>query len=421
MIFKINRWPSIETVGKFKWPKWPQWDSDTIESIRKVFQNERWAISGQYTGSTTFEQIFSDKFAEYNKSNYCITLDHGTSALISALEALDIGYGDEVIVPGLSWIAPSLAVLSVNATPIHVDIDPDTLCISSKHIKESINDNTKAIIPVHMYGRMANIDEILRISKQHSLFVIEDSAHSHGSEWNGKKAGSFGDVGVFSMQQGKVLTSGEGGAAITNDREIAERIKLSAWNSRIKKQGGVGIGDMELVPGNKRFSVNRCISEFQAAILLDQLKRLDIQNAIREKNADYLDQSLKQIPGIEVLKKHKQVNKQTYYGYVIKIKKEIFGMSAHELIPILRKKFSLGSFYIHEIYPPINKNQLYSRSSASHNHFSVGNLPELENANIAFEECIIFHHSLLLSDKWHINYIVEMFSEIFKGQRANSV
>ena len=149
-----------------QWPKWPMWDHNTIESINKVFLNERWTISGHYTGRETFEQIFSEAFAEYNKVKYCVALDHGTSALIAALEALDIGFGDEVIVPGLTWVAPAIAVLSVNATPIHVDIDPNNLCISTQHIRKNITEKTKAIIPIHMYGRMANMDEILLIAKE---------------------------------------------------------------------------------------------------------------------------------------------------------------------------------------------------------------------------------------------------------------
>jgi L-glutamine:2-deoxy-scyllo-inosose/3-amino-2,3-dideoxy-scyllo-inosose aminotransferase len=136
---------------------------------------------------------FEKEWAAFNKSKFCALLTNGTHALQVALETLDIGVGDEVIVPGLTWQATASAVCDVNATPILVDVDPETMCIDPKKAEAAITRRTRAIIPVHLYHRMADMDAILRIARRHNLRVIEDSAHTHGSRWDGRGAGSLGD------------------------------------------------------------------------------------------------------------------------------------------------------------------------------------------------------------------------------------
>jgi L-glutamine:2-deoxy-scyllo-inosose/3-amino-2,3-dideoxy-scyllo-inosose aminotransferase len=403
-------------MSTIEWPGWPISDGNTLEAVREVLESGRWAISGPFAGSTSQEQRFADAFARWNCAPFCVTLDHGTSALIAALEALEIGFGDEVIVPGMTWVAPAIAVLSVNATPVIVDVEEDTFCMSASAAREAITPRTRALLPVHLYGCMADMDALLALAGEHDLSVVEDAAHSHGSEWNGRKAGTMGRIGVFSFQQGKVLTCGEGGAAITAEAMLRERIELSAWNSRTRLEPrGVKLGDMQLVEGTSRFGTNRCLSELQAAIALEQLSRLDEQNEKRERNARWLDARLGEIPGLLPMRRHPSVDRQTYYGYVVRVDAGAYGTTAHALIPRLRATLGMGDFRLHAPYRPLHQNPLYRPHPRRHDideryaaslDVSRVRLPAAEKG---FRDGIVFHHSVLLGDEPHMRAIVEAF------------
>jgi L-glutamine:2-deoxy-scyllo-inosose/3-amino-2,3-dideoxy-scyllo-inosose aminotransferase len=413
-------------VRKKLWPKWPEADDDTLAHIKDVVFSGRWAISGPYQREEPKERIFSRRFAEYNKINYCVTVDHATSALISALEALDVGFGDEVIVPGLTWVAPAIAVLSVNAVPVLVDIEPETFCMCPQAFQKAISSKTKAVIPIHMYGCMADMDEIIRIAKEHKLVVVEDAAHSHGSRWNGKNAGTFGDIGIFSFQQGKPLTCGEGGAALTDDPKLKKRLEESAWNSRtLLEPQQVRFGDMQLVGGERRFGTNRCLSEFQAAVLMDQLNKLDEQIKRREYNASLLDERLSGIPGIQAMKRYPQITRQSYYGYVVRIDERLFGCSALEAISGLKYILGMGDFLVHSPYPPVNQNPLLSPHPERHIRTGLyeGMLSQtnddLKACREAYNTGIVFHQSVLLGDLEDIEDIVSAFQYIHENQGVN--
>lgn len=409
-------------IRRRTWPKWPETDERTLEALKEVLDSGRWAISGPLNDPQNLqparEQLFAERFAAYCGSRFCVTLDHGTSALIAALEALDVGFGDEVIVPGLIWVAPAIAALSVNAVPVIADIDPETLCISPESLCEKITPRTKAVIPIHMYGCMADMDRIGEIARKHGLFIVEDAAHSHGSVWRGRKAGTLGHIGVFSMQQGKVLNCGEGGAAITDDPELAARLEASAWNARARVSPPSALPfSMGLAEGRSRFGTNRCLSEFQAALLLDQLPRLDRQNEIRERSARYLDSCLAALPGVLPMKRHPQVERQTYYGYAVRIDEAAFGCPADALIARLRLRLCMGDFLLHPVYKPLYRNSLYAPHPRRH---ALGEAYEqavqpagasLVHCERAYSETVVFHHSVLLAEQEALADIVEAFAE----------
>lgn len=162
---------------------------------------------------------FEKQWADFNNSDFCALLTNETHTIQVALETLNIGVGDEVIVPGLTWQATASAVCDVNAVPIIVDVDPETLCIDPKKIEQAITPNSRAIIPVHLYHRLADMDAIVQIAENHNLFVIEDCAHSHGSIWKGKAAGTIGDFWSFSFQRLNLINAGEGGALLMQDED----------------------------------------------------------------------------------------------------------------------------------------------------------------------------------------------------------
>ncbi len=405
------------------WPRWPIADDHTLAQLKQVLESGRWAISGPYMGEPTREQRFAEKFAAYNGVHWCVTMDHGTSALIAALEALDIGVGDEVIVPGLTWVAPALAVLAVNAMPVLADIERDTCCMDPHAIEQSITPRTKAIVVVHMYGNMVDMDAIAALAAQYDLAIVEDAAHSHGASWKGNRAGSMGDIGVFSMQQGKVLTCGEGGAAITNRIELKDRLEASAWNARTRIAPAERLQyPMTLSEGQPRFGLNRCLSEFQAAILLDQLPRLARQNRVREEHADWLDRQLAQISGIRLMRKDTRIWERTYYGYVLQIDPLTSTLSAYELIQQLQQDLNMGDYLLHTAYKPLSRNPLFQPHLKRH-ALGTDYLAELQkqmrplpNCEYVHANSIVFHHSILLAEKEQLAQLVHTIEQRMTGR-----
>lgn len=201
----------MNIISESGWPQWPQYTEKTIRSLEKVLNSNRWAISGYWTGEETREQLFAKAFAKYNGANYCVPTTNGSAALTTALEAVGVGYGDEVIMPALTWIATATAILRVNAKPVLIDASEETYCMDVSKIEDAITNRTKAIIVVHLMECMVDMDEVMKIAKKYNLAILEDCAQAHGMKWKDKRAGTIGDIGTFSFQQGKILTAGEGG------------------------------------------------------------------------------------------------------------------------------------------------------------------------------------------------------------------
>src|ERR1700719_1290746 len=227
----------------------------------------------------------------------------------SALKAIEIRPGDEVIAPAYTWEGTVGPVLLVNAVPVFVDIDADTYCLDAKQIERAITPKTKAILPVHLGMRFADMDEILRIAAKHNLKVVEDCAHAHGGMWKGKGAGSMGDMGAFSFQSSKLITSGEGGVVITNNLEYMELV-----------QSYINAGRASLTDKYKKriIGFNYRLGEFQAAVLGAQLERMPKQSTIREKNMKRFEARMTKTPGIGLLKPDPRITRLAPYGYVLK-------------------------------------------------------------------------------------------------------
>ncbi len=291
------------------WPKWPIFDEREKKQLLEVLESGMWGIGGSKN------EEFARRFAEYQGAKYGVTCVNGTIALEIALRALGIGYGDEVITSPYTFIATAQSILYVNARPIFVDIEEDTYNIDPSKIEEAITDKTKAIMPVHIGGAPANMDEIMKIAKKYDLYVIEDSAQAHGARWGDRGAGTIGDFGTFSFQSSKNITAGEGGIVLTNDEELAEK----AWSymncGRIRK----GQWYKHVILG-----ANYRMSEFLAAILLAQLERANELFEKREKNAEYLAKRLEEIEGIEPLK-YPEKARSAYHLFIFKYRKEYFG------------------------------------------------------------------------------------------------
>ena len=249
---------------------------------------------------------FESRFSDYHNTEFGISTCNGTTAIHLALVALGIKKGDEVIIPNLTFIATANAVRYCGAIPIFVDSEKETWNIDPEKIEQKITKNTKAIMVVHLYGNPCDMDPIMDIAKKHNLQVIEDCAEAHGAEYKGKKIGSFGDVACFSFYGNKIITTGEGGMCITNDKTLAEKM-------RFLKDHGM---DAKKRYWHPEIGYNYRMTNIQAAIGLAQLERIDDFLAIRRKNAELYNSLLKEIKGI-TLSVEKQDTKNVYWMYSI--------------------------------------------------------------------------------------------------------
>ncbi len=254
---------------------------------------------------------FEEEFSRYCNVKYAIGVSNGSDALILALRACGISKDDEIITVPHTFIATTEAITIVGGKIVFVDIDPKTYTIDVAKIEEKINEKTKAIIPVHLYGQPADMDTIMELAKRYNLKVIEDAAQAHGAEYKGKKAGSIGDVGCFSFYPGKNLGAyGDAGMVVTNNEEMAEKIKLLRNHGRINKKY-----EHEIEGYSSR------LDNLQAAILRVKLKYLDKWNDRRRKNAQRYNQLLRDVNGI-VAPYEANYAKHVYHLYVIRVEKE---------------------------------------------------------------------------------------------------
>src|SRR5246127_1739902 len=209
-------------LRKKRFDPWPVYTEKEKQALADVLTHHNWG--GQpFPGKHA--DAFGKKFAKFHTAKYGQCVNTGTVAIQAPLKAIDIRPGDEVLVPAYTWEGTVGPVLLVNAVPVFVDVDPDSYCMDAKQIESLLTPKTRAILPVHLGMRFADLDAIMAIAKKHNLKVIEDCAHVHGGMWRDKGAGSTGDLGAFSFQSSKLMTSGEGGAVITNNLEYFERVQ----------------------------------------------------------------------------------------------------------------------------------------------------------------------------------------------------
>lgn len=324
-------------------------------------------------------QNFEKSFAEYTDTQHCIGVNSGTDALILALRVLGIGPGDEVIVPANTYIATVIAVTENRATPIFVEPN-DYYLIDPKLIEAAITPNTKAIIPVHLYGQSCDMDPINEIAKKYNLFVIEDCAQSHGALYKGKKTGSFGDIGCFSFYPTKNLGAfGDGGAVVTDNADTAEKLRMMRnFGSRKKYH-------------HETEGINSRLDEMQAALLSVKLKHLDEMNKKRNEIADYylknIDNKAIKLPEIAKYGTH------VFHLFVIQI-------HPRELFQNYLSKHEIGTM-IHYPIPPYKE----ARYSKFNNLNTILKRTENESKNIL---SLPLYIGLSKSD---LDYVIEVINK----------
>ena len=302
--------------------KWPVWGKKDEEMTLTALRSGRWS-----RGSLV--SAFEKKYAKLMGAKRCIGTNCGTHALYTALAALDIGGGDEVITTPYTFVATIQAILLQDALPVFVDTDPDTFMINPDKIEEKITPNTRAILPVHLEGEVCHMDKINAIAKKHNLLVVEDACQGHMGEWKGKKTGTLGDLGCFSFQNSKDITCGEGGAILGDDDEVMDRC-FSIHNF------GRSCGSVDGW-GYPVLGYKARMAEYQASILIPALDRVEAQHRRMTDNHKYLVSKLEQIPGIVPRKSYPETTAIGFYTFSFRYKKEHFGgVSRSQFLKALR-------------------------------------------------------------------------------------
>jgi dTDP-4-amino-4,6-dideoxygalactose transaminase len=300
-----------QPVRREPYPDWPVYDENEEQQLLDVLHSRKWSI---LNGNKV--RIFQEKFASYQGARFAICVPNGTLAIQLALMALGIQPGDEVIVPAYTFIATVSPALLMGARPVFVDIDPNTYTIDPKRIPLAITSRTRAILPVHLGGQPADMDAIVQISQKHQLGVIEDACQAWGAEWRDQRVGGLGSLGVFSFQISKNITSGEGGVVVTNDPDLYER----CWSLH-----NVGRTRTGAWYHHELLGLNLRMTEWQGAILLAQLQRLETQYQVRERNVRYLTETLSQLSGISTLPDDPRVTRHARHLLILRYEPEAFG------------------------------------------------------------------------------------------------
>ena len=323
-------------------PVWPCYDKNEEQALKEVLESRVW---WRTPGTRTLE--FERAFAKFQAARHGIAVTNGTAALEVTMAAVGITAGDEVIVPDFTFVATASAVLSANALPVMVDVDPATYCINPDLVEEAITPRTKAIVAVHMGGHPADLDRLRQIASRQRLALIEDSAHAHASEWRGQRVGTFGVAGTFSFQASKLMTAGEGGMIISN-------------NDKFERQAR-SVHDCGRMPGEWFYShfiygSNYRLSEWQGAVLNVQLNRLDQQTRLRHQNSCLLDRLLCEIPGITPQKLDERCTRNGHYAYIFHVnKKQFANISTDRFIEAMNAEGIPNQ----ASYPPLHKLHMF--------------------------------------------------------------
>ena len=334
---------------KIKFPAYEPWISDEDKKIVKKTLTQSMLTLGPQL------EKFENDFCKYSKAKYAVAVSNCTAALHLSLMALGIKKDDEVIIPDLTFVADANAILACNAKPVIVDINKENFFLSISNIKKNITKKTKAIIPVHIYGQVCNIEEILDVAKDNNLKVIEDCAHAVGTFHKSKHVGTLGNTGCFSFYPTKNITTAEGGMVITNSEKIAEKVRQLRNHGMTKSLKSRYSSEYPWIFDIKQPGYNYRLDEIRAALGISQLKRIKKINGLRKKASSYYNKNLQNIPGI-ILPDMVNDKTHSYHLYTIRVTKP-YKLSRNQLFKKLKDNGIRTTVY----WMPIHKYTAYRK------------------------------------------------------------
>lgn len=328
------------------YPAWPVWGEPEIEAVTEVVRSGNW---GGFPEPGPKAAAFEGAFAAYQGARYGILMANGTITMEVALKALDIGWGDEVIVPALTFVATAYAPMAAGALPVIVDVTPETWTIDPDQVEAAITPRTRAIIPVHLGQQMADMDRLTEIAERHGLAIVEDCAHAHGQMWKDRGAGCIGAFGSFSHQSSKILTAGEGGSLLTNDERLARRAHSLIDCGRPKDPEG----------REYTFGANYRLGELHAALLVAQMARFEEQRVERETAARRFEELAPQVPGVTIKPRDPRISRWSFYNYIFAIDPDAFAGATNHLVAAALEAEGIPA----EVqYPPMSRYDLFQPS-----------------------------------------------------------
>ncbi|NLY02630.1 MAG: DegT/DnrJ/EryC1/StrS family aminotransferase [Rhodopirellula sp.] len=392
------------------WPKWPHWSRSWEPRILDVLRSGRWSGGGGQTAD------FEAGYADLLGAKRCVATASGTTALVTALHVMGVDAGDEVIVSPFTFIATYSAVLNHKALPVFADTDPATLTMDPASIESRITDRTRAIVPVHIYGMPCDMNAINTIAKKHNLAVVEDACQAWLAEYQGRKCGTLADLGCFSFQNSKHLPSGEGGAITGNSDELLDR--CHAYHNC-----GRAFGTFQ---GKGCFShgTNCRMTQYQAAMLLQQFDALREETGRRRESADHLAAGLKQIPGV-LPARLPENSRAVWHLFPIRYDAAQFnGLTRDDFIRALRAEgVPCGGGYDEQYYDGVLDEAITSRGfqrlfPAERLKTYRDGFQELKGNKQVCETTVVLSNTLLLADRSAIDCIIEAIAKIHAHSAA---
>lgn len=365
------------------------WDEEDIRQVEKVIRSGKsWCIGEE------IEQL-EEKIAKYLGVSHCVLLNSGGSALLALMESYGFSKGDEIIVPSFTFIGTAYAPLYVGAKPVFADIEEETFGLDSEDVKRKITPKTKAIIPIHYGGMSCKIEELQELAKGHDLILIEDAAESFGASLKKKLTGTFGDSAIFSFCQNKVFTTSEGGAVVTNDSDLAEKVRLfRSYGRMMSGDYFSSSGDIDYVEAG----YNLRMSSILAALGISQLNRVNDLIAMRRKNAQYLNNRLSDVKELILPKPPSNEFYCVYQMYSIRVKEG--KKKRNELMQHLKDRGITSKVY----FDPIHKYSIFQELG-----YGSVKLPTTEL--LASEVLTLPMYPHMTKDE--LNYILEAVIEFF--------
>lgn len=384
------------------WSAWPEYGDAERRALERVLASRSW---GGFPSPNTEARAFAERFARYVETAHAVPCANGTVAIALALQAARIEPGAEVITTAYTFVGTATGILAAGGVPVFVDVQPETYCLDPEQVEAAVTGRTQAVVAVHLACAMADMDRLSELCERHGLLLVEDCAHAHGARWRGRPAGSIGRLGTFSMQSSKLLTAGEGGAVTTDDPLAAQRL-WSLVNCGRKEPG------FDAFP-ERLLGTNARLSEWQAAILSEQLVRLPGQHERRAARVSEFERRLEEIPGLHPLARDPRLTHRSVYQYVLRYQPEAFAGVPRDAI--LRALCAEGVPASGRFYVPLPEDPLFAMDTRTNPMARAGLAPRRDlpvASHAAYREAIWLPHELFLGGSEDVDDLAAAFAKV---------